>query len=585
MKIANTSFRFMLSLLLVLSALFMSCEPNNNSDPFIPGENNEIGLDLGSSIQRDFMGRIVDEANLPIENAVVTIGTKVASTDANGMFIINNADVKQKQAFIIAKKPGFLKGMRSVVPTQGTNQIEIMLVTENLAGTVASGNSSNVTLTNGTKVSFDGNFKDENGNAYSGNVAVYIYHLDPANPNVEALMPGNLQAENANGEARVLETYGMINVELKGDAGQQLNIADGSVAEIELPLDPAQTGVAPSIIPLWHFDEVNGYWVEDGEAILVGGKYVGEVSHFSWWNCDAQFPTVTLCLNLVDNATSPVSNVKVELWRSGATYPRVGRSNGNGEICGLIPANETLTLNAFNQCGDIEYTTTIGPFSINTNLGNIVLTSVVSTTVTGNLVDCSNVNVTNGYVVLDYGNELATVQVVNGAFTFSLLQCPALLDFTLEGIDYDTFQTTNDVTFNFTNSNVGNIIACNAISEYISVQVDSNPIDYYITDIDANDNQQGVGFTISAPLNSGTGTEWFYVGLGSITPGNYTLAQFGLEATSIAMDYAVPNNLQLNLASYGSVGNYIDATINGTFTDLSGVIRTLSVTIHVLRDS
>ncbi|WAC02181.1 hypothetical protein N7U66_20840 [Lacinutrix neustonica] len=416
-------------------------------------------------------------------------------------------------------------------------------------------------------------------------MAVYIYYLDPSNPNVEALMPGNLQAENANGEARVLETYGMINVELKGDAGQKLNIADGSVAEIELPLDPAQTGIAPSIISLWHFDEVYGYWVEDGEATLVEGKYIGEVSHFSWWNCDAQFPTVTLCLNLVDNATSPVSNVKVELWRSGAVYPRTGFSNGNGEICGLIPKNETLTLKAFNQCGDIEYTTTIGPFSMNTNLGDLVLSSAVSATITGNLVDCSNINVTNGYVVLDYGNQLATSPVTNGAFTFSVLQCPAVLDYTLEGIDYDTFQTTNDLIFNFTNSNVGNIIACNAVTEYISVQVDSNPIDYYITSIDAEANQQGVGFTISAQLSSGAANEWFYVGLGAVTPGNYSLAQFGLEATNLDMDYTVSNNLQLNLASYGNVGNYIDATINGTYTDLSGNIRTLSVTIHVLRDS
>ncbi|WAC02180.1 carboxypeptidase-like regulatory domain-containing protein [Lacinutrix neustonica] len=138
MKIANTSFRFMLSLMMVLSTLFTSCEPHENSDPFNPGENNETGLDLGSSIQRDFMGRIVDETNLPIENVMVTIGTKVASTDANGMFIINNTDVKQKQAFIIAQKPGFLNGMRSVVPTQGVNRIKIMLITENLAGTVAS---------------------------------------------------------------------------------------------------------------------------------------------------------------------------------------------------------------------------------------------------------------------------------------------------------------------------------------------------------------------------------------------------------------------------------------------------------------
>lgn len=585
MKIVNTNFRRILGLIMVLGTLFTSCDPNDTNESFNPEENNETGLDLGSSIQRDFMGRIVDEADLPLENVVVSIGAKVASTDANGMFIINIAHVKQRQAFITAELPGYIKGMHSVVPTQGTNQLKIMLVAENLSGTVASGTNSNVTLSNGTKVSFDGNFKDENGNAYSGSVDVYMYHLDPANPNVQDVMPGNLQAKNANGEERVLETYGMIHVELKGDAGQTLNIADGSVAELEFPVDPAQTGVAPSIIPLWHFDETNGFWVEDGEALLVGGKYIGEVSHFSWWNCDAQFPTVTVCLNIVDNANTPVSNVKVELWRSGATYSRSGYSDVNGEICGLIPANETLTLKAFNQCGNLEYTTTIGPFSTDSNIGNIVLNSVTSTTITGNLVDCSNVNVTNGYVVLDYGNQFAASQITNGAFAFSVLQCPNVLDFTLEGVNYDTFQSTNELSFNFTNSNIGNIIACNAVTEYVSVQVDSNEIDYYITSIDANAYQQGIGFSINAHSNSGTADESFYFNLGSITSGNYSQGQFGLQASNIFMDYSIQNNLQLNLASYGSVGNYIDATINGTFIDTSGNIRTLSVTIHVLRDS
>jgi len=586
MKIVNKNFRFILSLVIVLSTLLTSCDPKDSNDSSLDsGENNEATLDLGSSIQRDFMGRIVDESNLPVENVNITIGGKTASTDQNGMFIIKDTDVNEDQAFITAEKTGYLKGMRSVVPTQGTNQVRIMLITESLAGTVASGSNSEVSLANGTKVSFDGDFKDENGNAYSGNVKVYMYHLDPANPNVEDVMPGSLQAQNANGQERVLETYGMINVELKGDSGEKLNIANGSLAQIELPVDPAQSSVAPATIPLWHFDEVNGYWIEDGVATLVGGKYIGEVSHFSWWNCDAQFPTVNLCLNIVDNTNTAVSNIRVELWRSGAVYPRTGYSNVNGEICGLIPSNEVLTLKAFNQCGDLEYTTTVGPFSADTDLGNIVLTSAVSTTITGNLVDCSNANVTNGYVILDYGIQMTSSEVVNGEFSFSVLQCPSVTDFTLEGVDYDTFQTTNELSFNFTNNNVGNIIACTTITEYINIQVDNGPVTYYVLDIFAEAYQQGTGFYVSAKSSTGPVDEYFYIGIDTVTPGNYSFSEFGFEASNIDLDYNAANTLQLNLASYGNVGDYIDATINGTYTDNSGNTRNLSGTIHVIRDN
>jgi len=580
MKNRNTKSKLLLSLILVIGFLFTSCDPKDVNESYEPGENNEIGLDLGQSVQHDFMGRIVDESNAPIENVMVSIGSKMEYTDANGMFIISNANVKKRQAFIVAEKPGYLKGMQSIVPTQGTNTVRLMLITQNVVATVSSGGDSEVNLPNGTTVKFDGAFKDENGNVYSGNVDVIMYHLDPSNPEIDAIMPGNLQAENASGEERILESYGMLNVELRGTSGQELNIADGHVAEIEMPVDPAQSGNAPATIPLWHFDEVNGYWIEDGEATLIGGKYVGEVSHFSWWNCDAQFPTITLCLNVVDAANIPLSNVKVEMFRSGATYPRTGVSNGIGEICGLIPANETLTLKIFDQCGIEVYTTTIGPFSTNTNYGDLVLPTVSAAVITGNLVDCSNANVTNGYAAVTYGNQYATVDVTNGIFSLSVIQCASLADFTLEGADFDTFQTTTVLPFTFNNTNVGNIIACSAVTEFISVRVDNNPTDYFLASISASGNQSSPGISISSQTN----LNYFYVGLGNTTPGNYSLDQFGFEASNINLDYSIPTNLQLNLSNYGSAGNYIDATINGTYTDTSGNVRNLSVTIHVIRD-
>ena len=39
-----------------------------------------------------------------------------------------------------------------------------------------------------------------------------------------------------------------------------------------------------------------------------------------------------------------------------------------------------------------------------------------------------------------------------------------------------------------------------------------------------------------------------------------------------------------NLSSFGSVGQYIDFTFNGTYTE-SGVVHTLVGTAHVKRDS
>ncbi len=585
MKTLNANFKLILGVIVMLMMVLTSCNPNESVDiPEVPeGMSGNSQIDFGSNIQRDFMGRIVDQSSIPLDNVNITIGNKTAITDNNGMFVINDVSVKERLGFITAQKPGYLKGMRSVVPTSGTNMINIMLVAETLVSTVASGISSEVTLSNGAKVSFDGAFKDENGNAYSGNVDVYMYHLETSNPAIEAIMPGNLQAENANGEERVLVSYGMLNVELKGASGEKLNIADGSVAQIELPINPAQNGVAPATIPLWHFDEVSGVWMEDGEATLVGGKYQGEVSHFSWWNWDAPFPAVILCINAVDANNNPLANLDIKLIESNAVNGRTAFTNGDGNICGFVPINEAFTLKAFDPCGVEVFSSNIGSFAADTNY-SLVLPSVTATVISGTLVNCANTNVTNGYASIIYGNQLASVPVTNGDFTLTVIQCAALTSFSLEGVDYDTFEETDTISYDFGSADVGNIIACNAVSEYITLQVDNDPVDYFLSNITADSwsstsvsigGQNDIGESI---LISGSATT-----LGT-HPDNGS-SYIGIELNSLNIDHGVPNTLASTITNFGTVGQYIDITITGSYTDNNGVVKSLSAAIHVLRDN
>jgi hypothetical protein len=537
------------------------------------------GVDQGSSVNRDFIGRVLDDNNNPLSNASVSIGTSTAFTDVNGRFIIDDATVSNRQALISISKSGYLKSIKTVVPTTGTNSISVMMIPENVVASINSGSSSTVGLTNGTQVTFDGDFKTDAGIEYTGLVDVLMYHLDPSNVNIEEIMPGNLQALNSSNQERVLETYGMLNVELRGSSGEHLNIADNSMAEIEIPIDPAQIN-APSTIPLWSFNETSGLWVEDGIAVKQGNKYVGQVSHFSWWNCDAQFPTVSLCLNVVDSSNSPLSNVRVELWRANAIYPRNGYSNGNGEICGLIPANESLTLIAFDQCGSQVHTQTVGPFSTDTNLGQVILPTINVAVITGNLVDCNNTNVTNGYITLEYGNQLSDIYITNGAFSFNVIECASQQTFTLEGVDFSSFQTTGMLNYSISNTNVGNIITCNTVTEFISIEIDNDPAEYYLTNISTGQSSPGF-LNISA---NGATNDFFYVGGSNTNLGTYDSSVYTIESSVMNIDYNQPINISYNLNSYGNVGEYIDMNFSGTYTDNTGNLKSVVGVAHVIRD-
>ena len=457
-------------LLLLLVFTIVNCsnseDGNNNSNPDLNFTEN-----FGNLANRDFIGQIVDKDNQALEGVEVKIGSISKITDSKGVFVIKNAAVYEKFAYITAKKSGFINGSRTIVPNTGINTIKIMMLSATVQATVASGTASNVTLSNGSKVTFDGNFKTEAGAAYSGSVKVMMHHLDPSDSTTRDKMPGSLMAQNASGSQRILETYGMMNVELQDASGNKLQIANPT--SIEMPISSAQLASAPTTIPLWYFDETAGYWKEEGTATKVGNKYVGTVNHFSWWNCDAPFPTVSLGITVVNSNQVPMAGVRVELVRNnqngGWNVP--GYTNVVGQVSGLVPANETLTMNIYSNntvCGNqVVYTQQIGPFSSNTALPIVVVpvSSVNTTIVQGMLTDCNQANVTNGYVWLQTAGQFLYTHVTNGSFSFTVLNCSsAATSFTLQGYDYEGMKATTQQTGILNNQTVslGTIQACAA---------------------------------------------------------------------------------------------------------------------------
>ena len=573
-------------ILLCASISFVSCDEssdNNNS-------NGNFADNFGNAVSRDFIGQVVDVNGNPVQNAAVKIGSTTEQTDVNGVFVINNANVYERFAYITAKKAGYIDGSRSMVPTSGKNNVKIMLLPSTPVATIASGATSEVDLPSGTKVTFDGSFADESGNAYSGSVSVAMYHLEASNPNIGSIMPGMLYGEDSIGEEAVLSTFGMMNVELRGSGGQKLQIAEGHTAEITMAIDPSQMATAPSTIPLWHFDEAAGYWIQEGTATKQGNMYVGDVSHFSWWNCDTFASVVSLTVSVQDSDGNPISNVGVGLTIISTNFNSSIQSTGStGQVTGQIPGNQSLLLNLYDNCGNIVYTSTIGPFSSNTVLPTITLTSVMVTAieVEGHLFQCDGSDVTNGYVMLIYGNQTLLSPVSNGAFSFNTLVCDSNIGFTVTGYDYDNLQSTGEIAYTFTDpvTNIGSITTCNTITEFITYQIDSDPVVNFLLNINANGGGQGQpnGFSINA--YTANQQEQIFI-FGNISgPGIYSTSEFTIKGSNLLIYSGTLNDVVFNVSAVGAVGEYIDMTFNGTYQDSFNVTHTISGTAHVIRDN
>jgi phage tail tube protein FII len=356
LKINLKKYKMKLNKLLVLGVAALALVFTNCSKSEDATDN--YSFNFGNATTGSFAGKIVDSNNNPVSGVEIAMSGLTTTTDSNGNFLLNNVTVKERFAYMTATKSGFVRGSRAVMPHDGINNVTIMLLPmNNVIATVATGQTSTVTLPNTTKIIFDGAFVTENGTYYSGNVKVVLNHLDPRDPFVFDKMPGTLVGTRTDGSLSGMETYGMINVELIGDNNEKLELASGHTASVSMPIASNQLDTATETIPLWSFNETNGLWQEEGFSRKIGSKYVGNVSHFCWWNNDCSYVVATLKVIVTNSDGTPVNGVKVTITRQGGSTGDVlinlGTTGANGTLSAGVPRNEVLTFKAYSADGTL----------------------------------------------------------------------------------------------------------------------------------------------------------------------------------------------------------------------------------------
>ncbi|WP_452223730.1 hypothetical protein [Lacinutrix chionoecetis] len=482
------SFNYVLILLAILS--FSACENDNNipiNENSEAGETNPFLQNFGNAIQARFVGTVVNEQNNPIAGVTINIGSQFTTTDANGVFSVLAATVYEKYAYIKATKAGYIDGSRAVVPSTGVNQVKIMLLGLDPVATIIAGQALTIDLPDGTEVELPGQFTNQFGGPYQGEVDVIIKHLSVDNEDMKYQMPGSLLAQNADGDLRIMETVGMIAVELRGENGEDLNIAPGEPATIKIPVGSSVTN-PPATIPLWSFDEDNGYWVEDGIGELVGNKFVGEVSHFSFWNWDFQYPAVTVCITLQDTNGNPLPNTELDLYSPALNSTGMyGFTDNNGVECGLVPQDDTLTLVIPDYgCLDDDFTTTIGPFSEDESIViTVSIGSALTTNFTATFNDCNGAAITNGYLQLFYNGQPHIIPITNGMISQVIDYCSADTTFSAQAFDFTNGQSTTVFNGNFTSptTDLGTEMSCVDLAD-----TDGDGVFDFNEDINGNNN-------------------------------------------------------------------------------------------------
>ena len=359
----------------VTTLSFFSCQKHiQSTEP-------PIGAGSGS-----VEGIITDLNNIPVSNATVAGGTATTTTDANGNFTLTKVQFTADTVVINVTKEGFFQGSKNFGSTTKTvKDAKIQLLPKPASSIITASSGGNVTVTGGGSVDFIGGFVNaSNGTVYTGNVSVSTVYLNSTDQNFSTSVPGNLKGVNAINQQGVLQSFGVIAVELNDASGNKLQLAQGKTATIALPIPAALLGKAPASIPLWYFDDTKGWWKKEGIATRQGNNYVGVVTHFSFWNVGdiAGSGSVNLTINVTIDTGILYTNKLVTITRPDSTSTNAYTDN-TGTVNGLVPVNEVLTLKIFNDCGKNVFSENIGPFNGDTTVNvNVTQDDCVSSDTT-----------------------------------------------------------------------------------------------------------------------------------------------------------------------------------------------------------
>jgi hypothetical protein len=491
-------------------------------------------------------GIVVDENNQPVAGAVVSSGANTTTTDRYGVFHFNNISLSKENGHVKIDKAGYFTGHRTFATTAGRiHNVRIKLLPKTNTGNFTASSGGTVTLASGGKLVMPANaVTDASGNVYTGQVNIAMTWIDPVAANLPDIMMGDLRGVTTDGQERGLETFGMLGVEMTSPSGQVLKVATGKTAELTFPVPTSILSNAPATIDLWHFDEPTGRWKQEGTATKTGTNYVAQVSHFSFWNCDAPFPLINLCMKLVNSANSqPLVNVLVRIKRPNGSYGS-GYTDSLGNLCGKVPKNEALILEVLDQCYNVAYAQNIGPFSADASLGTIsaILPAANTLIITGTLQNCASANVTNGAVVIYTGGTYSySVPVTNGSFLLTLLRCNSSpLNFSVLGIDYTALQQSILVGGSGTTGtvNVGTIQACGTSSaEYIEWLIDGTPYNF----ASPPDQIFTSDSTFAGPLPTTTTVFGSRQNAGTTSFSNFSFSNNQAAATNLPLNYVSVN--------------------------------------------
>lgn len=332
----------------------------------------EIDDEIGETLQEPLRGYVHDPFGLALSDVgVVVEGVHVATTDNGGRFELPDvADGEQLTMGFV--KEGYAVSWGSYTAHEGgQNYYSQTLAPVDLVVDFAADQ--------GTDFEVDGthwfdvpamSVLDADGEPYEGTVHLEVTVWDRTTPLDEGgeylASPGEGQGVDALGEDSLLYTYGMFQVQLTSEEGEQLQAGQGVTVQVEVPENSnVQNGEQ---VPFWEYDGETQTWTEQDQGEIVdlpGGEQIWEFtptqglpirtttteeffvqqSQQASCNPDQIIVNVRQEQDVAGTATGtvtnqqgePVTGAQVRLISEDQTYMVTTQTNQDGDFSATVP--------------------------------------------------------------------------------------------------------------------------------------------------------------------------------------------------------------------------------------------------------
>lgn len=337
-----------LAMALIASVALPSCSDDNPEQPEDnPPEQETVTPEAevnGTMTETCLMGFVTDADGNALADVSVKSGTHSVVTNEAGAFKISKVDVNDGRSIVQFSKSGYFSVTRAARFAE-EEVWNVTLVKKGSASFTASKSFESSTAAalsaDGMKVALSANgLKNRStGEAYTGKVVADMLYLSPNNKHFSDMMPGSdMSAVRTDGTNVSLVSYGMTAVNLTDEAGEPLQLADGTPATLTFPIPEGMEENPRETIPLWSFNESTGKWVEEGVAQLENGVYVGTVTHFSWVNLDWPEEQATVSVTVKNEDGTPIAQQRVKVGQLNV------RTDQAGQFSQEVPAGESFDI-------------------------------------------------------------------------------------------------------------------------------------------------------------------------------------------------------------------------------------------------